>query len=179
MRLSLTRTGAALVVAALFLVVACGGSGSGNIGAAPDAAADSSPTGTLSPTSDAGDGTDDASTTDAGACPATYAAATGSCASFEPTPSATDPVCVYPAGTCRCVDRVTCGPIVVPIEGDAATAPQWRCSAPRTDGCPEQDPDGQACADAQKTCSYPNGCCTNIATCNGGKWVTRPGACPL
>ena len=179
MRLSWLGTGAAVLVGALFLVVACGGSGSGNIGAALDATADTTPTDTISSPSDAGAGTADAASTANAGCPATYAAATGSCASFAAAPSASDPACVYPEGTCRCVDRVMCGPIIVPIEGDAAAAPQWRCSAPRTDGCPEQNPAGQPCTDAQKTCSYPNGCCTRFTTCTDGKWNTRSGACAL
>ena len=180
MRLSWTGLGTAGVALLLIVAAACGGSGSTNLDATRDAASEGSAPGTVTAEGGLDAGTpDDAATADDAGCPATYAAATGSCTRFAAMPSANDPACNYPEGTCRCVDRVTCGPVVVPIEGDAAAAPQWRCSAPRTDGCPEQNPAGQTCADAQKTCSYPNGCCTDIAACTNGRWVSRPGACPL
>ena len=77
MRLPSVVTGIALVALPVLVVVACGGSDDVEIGS-PDAATEGSTT--TPPTgSDAGDAsTDDASTDDAG-CPATYAAATGSC----------------------------------------------------------------------------------------------------
>jgi len=180
MRLVSTGSGAVLVALVLLVAAACGGSGSAAVGTAPDAGPDGSTPAAAS--AEAGldaDATDGAPADSAG-CPLTYTAATGSCQALASTlPNGGEPACVYPEGTCRCVTP-RCGGVVIPIEdSDAATSLVWRCTAPRTDGCPEQNPAGQACNDAKKTCSYPNGCCTDFATCNDGRWATRPGACPL
>jgi hypothetical protein len=102
-------------------------------------------------------------------CPATYAAATGTC-----TGTAS---CTYPEGTCACGPPSRCGGANIPLEGPSA----WDCTPKppefRADGCPGVNPRGQPCTDAGKQCRYDE-CCMRLDTCQDGHWQETEKECP-
>lgn len=107
------------------------------------------------------------------ACPATYAAvAQGSrCADVVGTS------CTFPEGTCECASQSYCGG-VPPTEEMLAELeqPVWQCEPKRTDGCPEEVPEGP-CTTEGKICTYGD-CCMQPVTCTNGAWDVGQPSCP-
>jgi hypothetical protein len=81
--------------------------------------------------------------------------------------------CAYGATRCACEP---------PCYGGAARKPEspgtppdpwhWRCTPPRTDGCPDERPThGSACSQNDQGCSYIERCAAIDYVCVEGAWV--------
>jgi hypothetical protein len=105
------------------------------------------------------------------ACPASFAAATGTC------PVEQD--CAYPEGTCRCEEPGHCSGANLRRPPEPL---EWVCTKPtpavRPDGCPGPEPHGDACKTEGKQCTYGS-CCVSTLTCESGHWIQKkPTECP-
>jgi hypothetical protein len=98
-----------------------------------------------------------------GACPATFAEASGTDAGLGMCPA---PGCQYPDGYCECL--VGCG------GGGAIREPRiaghWYCAA-ATPQCPTPRPDLGTSCDSDASCQYGTACgCGEELFCTGGVW---------
>jgi hypothetical protein len=85
--------------------------------------------------------------------------------------------CTYPDGRCWCGAGSYCGGVDPGEEYMAELRkPRWQCQAARTDGCPEQDPEGP-CSEEGQQCGY-GACCMSTTSCTDGQWVRGPASCP-
>ncbi len=109
----------------------------------------------------------------AAACPASYAEV----AVGAPCTAADGTTCEFPEGSCHCGSQSYCGG-VAPSEEMLAELEQvvWQCEPKRTDGCPEQVPEGP-CSTEGKICTYGD-CCIQPATCTNGMWDVGQASCP-
>ncbi|HEY1554434.1 MAG TPA: hypothetical protein VGF94_06335 [Kofleriaceae bacterium] len=113
-----------------------------------------------------------------GSCPESYDAARGPC--IAPASG-----CSYPQGDCACVvdEPHFCSGMVRPKRPPPPKPPPtvWLCTpkppAIRADGCPGTDPNGRACHDEGKQCTYGN-CCVASETCEDGVWKVKRTECP-
>ncbi len=110
----------------------------------------------------------DQSTTTTG-CPASFAAATGSCARGTQ--------CAFREGTCSCARPAWCGG-AAPSDELLNQPPVWQCiPTVRPDGCPGSMPvAGGRCTREGQRCDYTCSCVA-AAVCTNGAWKLQSGPC--